>query len=351
MSLLKTYLQDIRANVPSNNDRDQLRVTQNGLLTSALEMTTSPDSIVSADVIKEATESEGRNLDIPVMKKGNVTITNVRSCTIGGGQSDSDQVRVVWKTLVADILMVPQQYKKNQVKYQFDLAKKIREIVEAFKTEMETDLETALDTNKSQVYNSSLVGGDYGFVGNAIRVLPTQLDFFFNQLDAINFADDFYSTSMKVISNHTVMPVVTKYINQGGGNSTNTNFQFAGKDFRFSNRITNGALINATGYFMPDGSIGVLTRIDGDSMANNKAGDGTEWMEETLVDLPFPVGIQYKSKCDDKSALETSGLEHLKSTLVEHIQVSFDFAIIVPYNPNLATEASSIRKFEFIPAV
>jgi len=102
---------------------------------------------------------------------------------------------------------------------------------------------------------------------------------------------------------------------------------------------------------MPDGSVGFLTRVDVDARMNHVAGDGTEWMEETLPGLPFPVGIQYKSKCDDQSALETAGLTHLKATLVEHWQISFDYAIIVPYNSDITTKPSSIRKFEFVPAV
>jgi hypothetical protein len=39
----------------------------------------------------------------------------------------------------------------------------------------------------------------------------------------------------------------------------------------------------------------------------------------------------------------------LEATLVEHLQISFDFAIVVPYNTDLTTKASSIRKFEFVP--
>jgi len=349
MSLVKTYLQDIRANYPSNLDRDELRQTQTGLVTAVLAMTNSASSIVSPDLIAQAETSQGRNLDVPVMTKGNITIKNVRSCTIGGDQSESDLVRVVWKTVVADVLMVPSQYEKNQIKYQFDLNKKIKETVEAFLVEIENDLDTAFDANKSQVYGSSIVGTKYPLVGSAIRVAPANLDFFFNDLEAINFADDFNDPTIRVIANHTVMPTVTKYINQGAGNNQNLQFQFAGKNFTFSNRISNGAGVLATGYFMPDGSVGMLTRVDVDARLGHKASDGTEWMEETLPGLPFPVGIQYKSKCDDKSALEVAGLAHLTATMVEHWQISFDFAIITPYNSDLATKPNSIRKFEFIP--
>lgn len=454
MPLIKTVLQDIRAEHPSNLDRDELRRTRTGLLTAVMEMTDAQNSIVSGDLKSKAIGSEGRNLDIPVMKKGNVTIKNVRSCTIAGGDSESDLVRVTWKTIVADILMIPERYENNQVGYQADLTRKIADVVEAFKIEMENDLDTAFDANKSQVYGSGIIGtsalaeiaslqidapagsagdvvvtldgvstnvavalndtaiqvadkiratsfsgwttggtlgtdtvtftstttgakinttysangtgstgtvtttqegnagvGSYSLTGSAIQVKPTDIEFFFNDLDAINMADDFNEPEIKIVGNHTLMPHVRRYVNQGGANATNTQFQFAGKDFTFTNRITNGAGVNATGYFMPDGSVGMLTRVDTASRMGLNAGDGTDWFEDILPGLPFPVGIQFKSKCDDKSTLETAGSAYLEATLVEQMQISFDFAVVVPYNTDIASQPSSIRKFEFVPAV
>jgi hypothetical protein len=349
MSLLATYLQDIRVQYPSNLDRDELRRTNTGLLNAVIEMTDAPNSIVSPDLITKAESSQARNLDIPVMTKGAVTISNARSCTITGSQSESDLYRVVWKTVSANILMVPSQYEKNEIKYLFDLQKKMADLVEAFMVEMENDLDTAFDANKSQVYGSPIVGTKYTLAGSALQVTPANLDFFFNDLDPINFADDFNAPTIRVIANHVVMSTVNKYINQGQSNSANTMFQYFNKNFTYSNRISNGVGKLATGYFMPDGSVGLLTRVDVDSRMNHVATDGTEWREETIPGMPFPVGIQYKSKCDDQSALEASGLGHLTSTLVEQYQISFDFAIVVPFNTDLATKPSSIRKFEFIP--
>ena len=53
MSLAKTYLQNIRIKYPSNLDRDELRVTQTGLLEAVIQMTGSADSIVSPDLIEK----------------------------------------------------------------------------------------------------------------------------------------------------------------------------------------------------------------------------------------------------------------------------------------------------------
>lgn len=349
MGLAATYLQDIRANYPSNLDRDQLRLTQTGALTAVLRMTDSANTIVPSDLQEKARASQGRNLDIPVMQKGNLTITNVRTCVIAGPQSDSALVRVTWKTVVLNIFMVPGQYEKNEIRYQADLAKKIREMVEKFSVEIETDLVAAFETNKSQVYASTIITDKYALVGNAIRVQENVQDFFFNDLDAINFADDFYDPEIYIIGNSNLMPTVRKFINQGDSNDENQAFQFAGKNFTFTNRVTNGAGVTATGYFMPDGTVGLITRVDVDARNSHRSTSGTEWEEERVPGLPFPVGVQFKSECDDQSALEASGLEHLEATLVQQWQFSFDYAIIVPYNSDLTTRASSLRKFEFIP--
>ncbi len=348
MSIAATYLQDIRVEYPSDLDKFELRQSTFGLVTAVLAMTASPKSVVSPDLIKKAKTSNGLNLDIPVMKKGVVTISNVRSCTIAGGNSDSDLIRVVWKTLRADIFMVPSQYDKNMISYKHDLSKKISEIVEAFLINVETDLDTALNANKSLIYNSTMIGTDYALTGAAIQVPVAKQQFFFNDVEPINFSDDFASTTVRVLASPSVMSVVNLWGNQGAGNQMNSVFQFPGKQFTYSNRITVGVGKRATGYFMPEGTVGLITRIDPDARRGSKAGDGTEWMEETLPGLPWTVGIQYKSKCSDQSLLD-AGLAHLTSTLTENWQISFDFGIIMPYNSNTATKPGAIRKFEFVP--
>ena len=312
-------------------------------------MTTAPDSIVSADLRAKAVASQGRNLDVPVMQKESVTITNVRTCVVSCSESDSALVRVNWKTLVADICMVPGQYEKNDISYTADLAKKIREIVEAFKNEVETNLDLALDANKNQVYNSPIVPEKYPLAGFALQVQNVDREFFFNDIDPINFADDYYNPEVYIVGSPALMATVMRYINQGPGNAANTAYQFAGKNFTFSNRIVNRLGISSTGYFMPNGSMGLLTRVDVDARMRAMSTSGTEWFEDTLPDLPWTVGIKYDSDCSDESTLNGSGLEYLTATKVEHWQISFDYAIIVPYQVNLAVDSSSIRKFEFLP--
>jgi hypothetical protein len=99
MSLVKLIYKTF-ARIPSNLDRDELRITQNGLLTAVSRNDNVPKFVISPDLRQR--RNKDRNLDVPVMKKETsqfltfVLVPLVKSIGIG-------LVRVVWKTVVADI--------------------------------------------------------------------------------------------------------------------------------------------------------------------------------------------------------------------------------------------------------
>lgn len=350
MSLLATRLQDLRVSHPSNLDRDELRVTQFGLLEAVRNMTNAPNSIVSADLKAKAVKSQGFAIDVPVVLKENVTVGNTRSCTITGTESDSALYSVVWQTVSTTVQMYPAQYANNEIGYVADLAQKLSVRSEAMLKAVEDSLDTQFDTAKNQVYASPIVGvsGSYALTGNALQVALAQQQFFFGDIDPINHEDDFYSTEAYVIASPSMMSPISRYINQGGGNDANSSYQFAGKNFAFSNRVTNGAGKGSTAYFMPNGSLGLLTRVDVNAELGLKAADGTEWRKDTIPGIPFPVGVQFKSICADGSAVAGAATAHLKATVKELWEISFDYATIVPYNDDYTTKSSAIRKVEFL---
>lgn len=347
--LLETYLQDIRIKYPNALDRDEWRIKRYGLLNSALEQNDSPFSIITPDLREQALISQGRTIDVPVLKKGALTVKNVRSCTIDSYENESAMLNVTWSTLVVDISMVKAQYAKNEVNYVTDLSKKLLLVKEAILGEIEESINTKLDAEKSAVFNSTLVGvgGKYALAGNAIQVPAADQNLFYNDVEAIQNADDFYGENY-IVASTNMMPSVNHYINQGAGNNTNLNYQFADKSFRFSNAVVNGSGVLATGYIMPIGTLGMLTRVDIDAMMNHRATDGTEWGTIAVDGIPFEVGYKYKSECSDQSLLNGSGLGHLTSTMVEHWQFSVDYALVTPYNSDEVNNSSAIKKVEFL---
>lgn len=345
MSLIDTYKLEIRENFPSPVERDEWRFTRYGLLTSAREMTASPNSIITPDLMAKAKESEGRDLKIPVTQIGDVTIASSRSCSIGDLDNTSELVDVTWTTLRADISMEKSQYAKNEIGYLADLNKKLMRIDNAFAKAVEQLIYTKLDTEKSTVYNSPIVASSYPLTGNAMQVAPAQQEYFFNDLEAIMEGDDFYSEPFKILGTTTLKPAVKHYGQQGQANDENLAYQFDGYDFRFSNHVVNGAGKKATGFCMTDGSLGIMTRINIDAIQKNETSDGTKWDTTFMDKLGFEVGVMYQSTCEDLSA--RAGLEHLEATMVERWQFSFDVALVTPYNSDPATLAGVIKKFEF----
>mgnify|MGYP006421612641 CR=1 FL=1 len=350
MSLFATYLQELRANYPNTLDRQEWRGTQLGLLRAIQNSNNHPETILSPDVVDKANRSEGRVFKIPVVKdNGDVNITNVRTCTIGDLDNESDLVTVVWTTLVANLHMIKEQYRKNEVAYLSDFDKKLRRIERSFGKTIENAIYAQLDTGKSTVYNSSFVGTGKKFelTGDAMQVAKADQELFFNDLDAIQMADDFDLEDHMVIGSTNLMPSVRHYINQGRQNDETLDYQFNGKNFTFSNRVVDGSVL-ATGFAMPNGSVGSLHRVNADALSGNRTTDGTEWSTERLERLGLDAGVMYKSSCEDLSGV--TGLEHLSATAVERWQLSMDFGIVLPYNSAPSTKAGAIKKFEFLNA-
>jgi hypothetical protein len=347
--ILETYLQDIRIKFPNALDKDEWRAKRYGLLNTAIEHNASPFSILTPDLVEKAKISQGRVIDVPVMKKGALSVSNVRSCTIGSFENESEMVNLTWATMVVDISMVRAQYAKNEIAYTADLSRKLILVKEAMLNQIESAIYTKLDTEKSTVFNSTLVGAGnkYDLVGDAIQVPKADQSLFFNDVETIQNADDFYGENY-ITASTNMMSSVNHFINQGGGNDVNLNYQFADKAFRFSNAVTNGAGVVATGFIMPLGTLGLLTRVDVDAMTNSKANDGTEWGTIRIDGIPFDIGYMYKSFCSDQSALNGTGLEHLKATMVEKWQFSVDYALMTPYNSDSASLSSAIKKVEFL---
>lgn len=346
--LLDTYLQEIRAVYPSNFDRNEWRFTQSGLLTAVKEMTDSPLSLVTDDLRQKALLSEGRDLKIPVIKQGELTIKNQRSCVIGDYENESALVAVNWTTLVVDISMVKAQYVKNEITYLQDLNKKLMLVKEAFTKAIEQAIYARLELAKSTTYNSSLVGvgAKYPLVGDALQVAIADQELFFNDLEVIMEEDDFSSPLLYVLGSTPLQSPVRHWANQGKSNDENLQYQFSGKSFRFSNRIPTGAGNRASGFFMIDGSIAMITRNSIDSTVGSVAGDGTRWETVMLDGFPFEIGVMHKSSCSDQSELNGTGMEHLTATMVEKWQFSLDFGLVTPYQSD-PLRPQPIKKFEF----
>ena len=345
MSLGATILTDLQGEYPSQFDRQEWRREQYGFVDSAIEQTASTMSILSTDVIEKAKMSEGRPLEIPVLDYKDVTITDARTCDVQPFENDSSMVTLTWKTIVADISMNPQEYKNNVIKYQEDLMKKLTAVSRSMLKVIDQDIQVAVDAQKAQFFNSTFVGAGNKYPLNlgAVSASQAQKQMLFNDLDAIQDADDFDTTEMQFIGNIEWKSLVREFINQGNNNGVNTSWEFDPFKFHFSKRVPQNAGSEMTGYYMPTGTLGFLTRLDGMADMGYTSTKGHEWFAGVLPEFPFEVGFKFDSDCDDLSSVQS----HMTASAIEKWQISLDYAICLPYfSGDIATTPRSVKKVE-----
>ena len=210
---------------------------------------------------------------------------------------------------------------------------------------MDSAVLTSLNTNKNQVDLDTL--GKYQYASNVLQVPKASEDTFYSDLEILLMSGDMNEDGapINVVGNPYVASKIKYLGQQGGGNYANLAYQFDGKDFYFTNQLSNGAGANGTMYFMPKGSIGLLTRQEPDALMSSKSTDGNEW--EVIPNLPIlnmPADSYYYSKAVDQSAERSD----LTRALTEYFSYTVEMAIVTKYNSSLSTIANVINKAEIL---
>ncbi len=300
-------------------------------------------SIITPEMRSAIKLSMGNQVQIPVLDAQDVVITNVRSCVVADNEGTSKLVTLTFVTYAFGFTMIPAAYKNNDVGYRQDFARKFENYLLKFASTLDTAAINNLSANKNTYFPAEITGY-YPVVGNALQVTQAQKGDFFNQANAVMETMDFYGNT-NVIAGTTLKPIINRLAAQGAGNAVNEDFQFNGYEWNFTNRMTNGAGVNATAYLVPDGMVGVENRNDPDAVANSRTGNGKVWGEAVLPLVDLNVGTYYYDDCADKSGLH-AGTAHLTRTRVEGFEWSTDICFVNAYNSAPATRYSPILKAE-----
>lgn len=344
MSLVLTLMQSLRASYTARGlDRNEIRRSQYGAWDFYQRQTGLATGIVSPEIRKLVGQSMGNTVQVPVLDAEDVTITNVRACTVADSENTSKLVTLTFVTYAFGFTMIPAQHFNNDVGYQADFDRKMEKYLQKFASTLDTASRNNLENNKN-VYNPAAITAYYPVVGNALQVTQAQKDDLFNNATAILQTMDFYGGT-NVVASTSLKPIINRLAAQGAGNSVNQDFQFNGYEWNFSNRITNGAGIAATAYLVPDGMVGVLNRNDPDAIARSRVGTHKLWDIVRLPLVNMDVASYYYEDCADKSALH-AGTAALTRTKVEGYEFSTDVVYINSYNSNTATRYNPIVKVE-----
>lgn len=341
MSLIETRLQNWRVSNPEF-DRNMARPREYGALDFFIEQTNAPGSILNQNLINRAFESMGNTVQIPVINyDGDVTVANVRSCTISDDENTSTLYTVVWTTLAVGFTMVPALYMNNEISYDHDFARKMEKVSRALATELDELAIAALEANKTEVLNEQLY---YDFTSDVVAVPWNARMEFLGDMEAIMRANN-YPRQIHVIGNAGIDSTILKLAEHDIYNDVNKRLEWANKVFHYTNNMPNEAGKFATAFLVEDGNVGLLTRVDREALRGTVS-NFHEWGVTTLPYINTPVGYHYYTAVGDQSGIAGAASADMVCNVKEYFGFSIDAAFVVGYNSAPSVVPNPIIKAE-----
>jgi hypothetical protein len=353
MAMTATTLQAIRVNYPALLDRHELRPEKYGMWQKGVMNAKNPSvGIISPEVLDQAKVSWGRNVDIPVMQITTPATGTGLACTASGTEAVSAIVNATWATVSVAFEMQPAKNFQNEIKYAQEFARKYSDAIRVMAGTVSTATDTALNTASKNAYVSNYIGatGKYGALdanGDIEVALAVRGDFF-NDLVDINADEDIFPM-LDVIGSTNMRGIVSQLYAQGEANDTNTQYQFTKGDYNFvfDKDVTVGAIkaTDATGYFMPAGAYGIISRNQPDCLMGTQTTDGKQY--GTIFDptIGFDLDYLFYSTCADINALTGNAAD--TAAVNEVHQISLNYAILTPY---VGANTAVIGKFNLLTA-
>ena len=237
MSLVATRLQNWRVSNPQL-DKNMTRPLEYGALDFFIEQTDAPNSIVSPFLRNRAFASIGNTVQVPVINyDGDVTVSNVRSCTIADDENTSALYTLVWTTYAVGFTMVPTLYMNNEIDYQHDFERKMEKICRALATSLDTAAIAALEAAKTQVYADPL---QYTVTSNVIDVPMQMATEILGDLNPMMRANA-YPGMLHLVGNAGIDSLIRKLAQHGVYNDVNKRMEYDNKVLHYTTNLANGA--------------------------------------------------------------------------------------------------------------
>lgn len=339
MSLIATRLQEWRVENPEL-DRNMTRSAEYGALDFFIEQTNAANSIINPNLRDRAFASMGNTVKVPVINYDeNVEVSHVRSCVIEDNENTSALYNVVWATYAVGFTMVPAAYMNNEISYEHDFNRKMEKITRALADALDVAGVAALEAQKTQVFKTKL---NYLAPSNVVNVPAQMATQCLGDLGVMMRANK-YPRQLHLIANAGVTSLVNQLAKDGVYNETNNRLEFENKILHYTDNVTDEEMKTGTMFAVEDGNVGVLTRVDRESLRRTRA-NGHEWDVVRLPYIDLPVGSHYYTAIGDQSGIAGAATEDLKCGVKEYFGFSVDVAFIVGYNSNPSTIANPIIK-------
>lgn len=340
MTLVATKIQAIREK-NTRLDKNENRLSDYGAL-NFFRVQSEKAPLLTEKMREDARNAAGKDLQVPVIKHdGTVQVSNARTCTIADADNTSALVDITFVTYAIGFTMVPGQYSNNEIDYEKDLWAQLKKCARSLGAALDSAAITALETAKTKVYADTLL---YGKTADTLDVPFGSRENILGDIEPIMESNDFYG-KVNIIGNAGVKSILGKLMEQGTYNEVDKSLEYAGKDFHFTNRLTNAAGKYATFYAVEEGSVDILYRYDRAAARGAKSGEH-QW---DVVNMPFidlPVGLHYYESVGDVSKASGAATADMVCDVKEYFGFSVDVAFVVAYNSDAAKNASPIAKVQ-----
>jgi hypothetical protein len=250
--------------------------------------------------------SDSQTVTIKSLNKQTVAVGSARAYNHTGAVGDSSTVNLAYT-----IYSRPFKYSLKRADYNIYsqaemIAKQIRSAAIDLHSDIETDLMTYLNTNKTQVVVSATPqSGEWDGTNYLFGVLNADKDQYFQWLKMF-MKEQYYAGAYDVINNVRAQGNAQFLGQQGQGNATNLGWQIDGMDMGASTELANATGYDQMSYIMPQGAIGMVDWIP----SLNRSGHGDIFqnggMYSTMKD-PLGSGLtfavhQYATGVDNDGA-------------------------------------------------
>jgi hypothetical protein len=340
MSLAATVLQNIRVKNP-DFDKNEHRLSTYGALDFFIEQS-ERDPLLTAEMKRQAMDSMGKTLQIPVINyDGDVTVSNVRSCTVSDAENTSALVGVTFATYAIGFTVVPAMYSNNEIDMATDVEKKLKKCARALGAALDSAAIAALEANKTQVLSDPLI---YTFSSNVLSAPWEAREDILGDIEPMMNSNDFYGF-VHVIGNTGVRSLLRKLAEHAQYNEVDKRLEWEGKYFHFTNRIANDTGKYGTFYAVESGNVDLLYRFDREAARGAQSGSHT-WERYNMPYIGIPVGLHFYESVGDQSAIAGDATADLTCAIKQYYGFSVDVAFVVAYNSAIGTRANPIVKVE-----
>lgn len=346
MAALLTLLDDYKADFVEANDfnRTLYRQQNTGALDLFLSQNEGANALLSQKLKDSIYQTWRRNVKVPVMiQNDNVSVTDVLSCVIPDSSAETGMLQLTFAQLSFSVSLYPDTLDENMVDEAQYFNRMLEDRKKKFLATLNTMASDVLNTNKNTYWPSEITS-IYPVVGDALQVTKSNEYDFYNQAGAIMNYIGYPGGPFNVLANTFHQPIVNRLINQGAANDENDAFQFGPWRFSYDNTLATPTGYSSTIYMVPDGQLGMATRVHPSARNRRRSGDGKIWGIDDTMFPGLSMGTYYYDGCADGSGIE--GNTSLPQTYREAMQWHTQVAFATAFNPDTATRFNPIIKAE-----